>query len=58
MISSDRLDFLDSCFLIERERFSQSIQLSVNQLINSPGTSFNRKPIDNKSIGFRYLYSY
>lgn len=39
MISSDRLDFLNPRFLVERERFSQSLQLSVNQTINSPGTS-------------------
>ena len=39
MISGDRLDFLNPCFLVERERFSQSLQLSVNQTINSPGTS-------------------
>lgn len=41
MISSDRLDFLNPRFLVERERFSQSLQLSVNQTINSPGTSSN-----------------
>lgn len=39
MISSDRLDFLNPRFLVERERFSQSLQLSVNQTINPPGTS-------------------
>lgn len=43
MISSDRLDFLNPRFLVERERFSQSLQLSVNQTINSPGTS--KKPL-------------
>ena len=39
MISSDRLDFLNPRFLVEREGFSQSSQLSVNQTINPPGTS-------------------
>lgn len=41
MISSDRLDFLNPRFWVEREKFSQSLQLSVNQTINSPGTSIN-----------------
>ena len=39
MISSDRLDFLNPRFSVEREVFSQSSQLSVNQTINPPGTS-------------------
>ncbi len=39
MVSRDKLDFLNPCFLVEREVFSQSLQLSVNQTIDSPGTS-------------------
>ena len=39
MVSRDKLDFLNLCFLVEREGFSQSLQLSVNQTIDSPGTS-------------------
>lgn len=41
MISNDKSNFLNTCFLVERERFSQSPQLSVNQIIDSPGTSSN-----------------
>ena len=39
MISSDRLNFQIPFFMLEREVFSQSLQISVNQTINSPGTS-------------------
>jgi hypothetical protein len=39
MISSGRLDFLNPRFLVEREIFSQSAQLSINQIINPPETS-------------------
>lgn len=39
MISRDRLNFLNPRFLVEREIFSQSLQLPVNQTINPPGTS-------------------
>lgn len=41
MKSSDRLNFLKPRFLVERERFSQPPQLSVNQIIDSPGTSID-----------------
>lgn len=57
MISSDKLDFLIPCFLVERERFSQSSQLSVNQTIDSPGTStITLKPLKVKH--FRGLIFY
>jgi hypothetical protein len=39
MISYDRLDFLNPRFLVERERFSQPSQPSINQTIDPPGTS-------------------
>ncbi len=39
MISNDRLDFLNSCFLLDIKGINQSLQSSVNQIINPLGTS-------------------
>lgn len=46
MINSDRLDFLNPRFCVEGEIFSQSSQLSINQIINSPGISSMSKGLE------------
>lgn len=39
MICSDRLDFQNLRFLLDIQRSIQPLQLSVCQLVDSPGTS-------------------
>jgi hypothetical protein len=59
MISRDRLNFLNPRFLVEREIFSQSLQLPVNQTINPPGTSSKApKLLIIKGFGVLLLWRY